>query len=69
MEECDRNDPEENQMEQSILRAKILEGLPSSVRSKLAEVVGHKRMAKVAYTDHIVFQVDIILCLLYYIVI
>ncbi|XP_034460756.1 uncharacterized protein LOC117773160 [Hippoglossus hippoglossus] len=51
------NDPDLNQMEQSILRARIQKGLPLSVRSKLAEVVGLGSMAKGVYTDHIAHQV------------
>ncbi|XP_047448301.1 uncharacterized protein LOC125012407 [Mugil cephalus] len=53
------NDPEESQMEQSILRAKIKKGLPLPVRSKLAEVVGLGNMAKGVYTDHVAHQVDL----------
>ncbi|XP_047430696.1 uncharacterized protein LOC124999740 [Mugil cephalus] len=53
------NDPEESQMEQSILRAKIQKGLPLPVRSKLAEVVGPGNMAKGVYTDHVAHQVDL----------
>ncbi|KAL6491476.1 hypothetical protein MHYP_G00018210 [Metynnis hypsauchen] len=53
------NDPDLNQMEQSILRAKIQKGLPLSVRSKLAEVVGLGSMAKGVYTDHIAHQVEL----------
>ena len=44
------NDPDLNQMEQSILRAKIQKG-------KLAEVVGLGSMEKGVYTDHIAHQV------------
>ncbi|XP_062255091.1 uncharacterized protein LOC133964835 [Platichthys flesus] len=51
------NDPDLNQMEQSILRAKIQKGLPLPVRSKLAEVVGLGSMEKGVYTDHIAHQV------------
>ena len=51
------NDPDLNQMEQSILRAKIQKGLPLTVRSKLAEVVGLGSMEKGVYTDHIAHQV------------
>jgi len=53
------NDPEANQMEQSILRAKIQKGLPVPVRSKLAEVVGLGSLAKSIYTDHIAHQVEL----------
>ncbi|XP_047446550.1 uncharacterized protein LOC125011393 isoform X3 [Mugil cephalus] len=53
------NDPEESQMEQSILGAKIQKGLPLPVRSKLAEVVGLGNMAKSVYTDHVAHQVDL----------
>ncbi|XP_074493132.1 uncharacterized protein LOC141768728 [Sebastes fasciatus] len=53
------NDPDLNQMEQSILRAKIQKGLPLTVRSKLAEVVGLGSMAKGVYTDHIAHQVEL----------
>lgn len=53
------NDPDLNQMEQSILRAKIQKGLPLPVRSKLAEVVGLGSMAKGVYTDHIAHQVEL----------
>jgi len=53
------NDPDINQMEQSILRAKIQKGLPLPVRSKLAEVVGLGNMAKGVYTDHIAHQVEL----------
>ncbi|XP_049338481.1 uncharacterized protein LOC111191565 [Astyanax mexicanus] len=53
------NDPEVNQMEQSILRAKIQKGLPLSVRNKLAEVVGLGSMATGLYTDHIAHQVEL----------
>ncbi|XP_076866938.1 uncharacterized protein LOC143518376 [Brachyhypopomus gauderio] len=52
-------DPDMNQMEQSILRAKIQKGLPLPVRSKLAEVVGLGSMTKGVYTDHIVHQVEL----------
>ncbi|KAL7886782.1 hypothetical protein AOLI_G00045030 [Acnodon oligacanthus] len=53
------NDPDFNQMEESILQAKIQKGLPLPVRSKLAEVVGLGSMAKVVYTDHIAHQVEL----------
>merc|ERR1719309_1619903 len=53
------NDPEGSQMEQAILRGKIQEGLPLSVRSKLAEVVGLGSMTKGVYTDHTAHQVDL----------
>ncbi|KAM3611919.1 uncharacterized protein V6R79_025872 [Siganus canaliculatus] len=53
------NDPELNQMEQFILRAKIQKGLPLQVRSKLAEVVGLGSMAKGVYTDHIAHYVEL----------
>ncbi|XP_049900244.1 uncharacterized protein LOC126390132 [Epinephelus moara] len=53
------NDPDLNQMEQSILRAKIHKGLPLPVRSKLAEVVGLGSMTKGVYTDHIAHQVEL----------
>ena len=53
------NDPDMNQMEQSILRAKIQKGLPLPVRSKLAEVVGLGSMAKGVYIDHIAHQVEL----------
>jgi len=53
------NDPEGSQMEQAILRGKIQKGLPLSVRSKLAEVVGLGSMTKGVYTDHIAHQVDL----------
>ena len=53
------NDPDLNQMEQSILRAKLQKGLPIPVRSKLAEVVGLGSMAKGVYTDHIAHQVEL----------
>ncbi|XP_053284413.1 uncharacterized protein LOC128445671 [Pleuronectes platessa] len=51
------NDPDLNQMEQSILRSKIQKGLPLTVGSKLAEVVGLGSMEKGVYTDHIAHQV------------
>ena len=53
------NDPNLNQMEQSILRTRIQKGLPLPVRSKLAEVVGLGSMAKGVYTDHIAHQVEL----------
>ena len=53
------NDPDLNQMEQSILRARIQKGLPLPVRSKLAEVVGLGSMAKGVYTDHIAHHVEL----------
>ncbi|KAK6299147.1 hypothetical protein J4Q44_G00306570 [Coregonus suidteri] len=53
------NDPDVSQIEQSILRAKLQMGLPSPVRSKLAEVVGVGSMTKGVYTDHIAHQVDL----------
>ncbi|KAI3374233.1 hypothetical protein L3Q82_006083 [Scortum barcoo] len=53
------NDPELNQMEQSILRGKIQKGLPLPVRSRLAEVVGLGSMAKSVYTDHVAYQVEL----------
>ncbi|KAL6475707.1 hypothetical protein MHYP_G00167470 [Metynnis hypsauchen] len=53
------HDPDFNQMEQSILRAKIQKGLPQPVRSKLAEVVGLGSMGKGVYTDHIAHQVEL----------
>ncbi|KAI3360412.1 hypothetical protein L3Q82_002253 [Scortum barcoo] len=53
------NDPELNQMEQSILRGKIQKGLPVPVRSRLAEVVGLGSMAKSVYTDHVAHQVEL----------
>ena len=53
------NDPDLNQMEQSILRVKIEKGLPLPVRSKLAEVVGLGSMKKGVYTDHIAHQVQL----------
>lgn len=46
------NNPDLNQMEQSILRAKIQKGLPLPVRSKLAGVVGLGSMIKNVYIDH-----------------
>ena len=51
-------DPETNQMEQAIIRGKILQGLPLPVRSKLAEVVGLNSMAKTVYIDHVAHQVE-----------
>lgn len=53
------SDPDLNQMEQSILRTKIQKGLPASVRSRLAEVVGLGSMTKSVYTDHIAHQVEL----------
>ncbi|KAI4884634.1 hypothetical protein NFI96_014245, partial [Prochilodus magdalenae] len=53
------NYPDLNQMEQSILRAKIQKVLPLPVRSKLAEVVGRGSMGKGVYTDHIAHQVEL----------
>ncbi|XP_028311222.1 uncharacterized protein LOC114468489 [Gouania willdenowi] len=53
------NDPELNQMEKSILRAKIQKGLPLTVRSKLAEVFGLGSLTKGVYTDHIAHQVEV----------
>ena len=53
------NDPDLNQMERSILRLKILKGLPLPVRSKLAEVLGLGSMAKGIYTDHIAHHVEL----------
>ncbi|KAL7889589.1 hypothetical protein AOLI_G00018470 [Acnodon oligacanthus] len=53
------NDPDLNQMEQSILRAKIQKGLPLPVRSKLAEVVDLGSMAEGVYMDHIAHQVEL----------
>ena len=53
------NDPDLNQMEQSILRARIQKGLPLPVRSKLAEVVGLGSMTKGVYTDYIAHQVEL----------
>ncbi|KAE8278128.1 hypothetical protein D5F01_LYC23801 [Larimichthys crocea] len=53
------NDSDANQLEQSILRTKLQEGLPPVVRSKLAEVVGLGSMVKGVYTDHIAHQVDL----------
>ena len=53
------NDPDLNQMEQSILRVKIEKGLPLPVRSKLAEVVGLGSMKKRIYTDHIAHQFEL----------
>lgn len=48
-----------NQMEQSILRAKIQKGFPLPVRSKLAEVVGLGSMTNGVYTNHIAHQVEL----------
>merc|ERR1719309_988081 len=53
------NYPEDSQMEQAILRSKIQKGLPLSVRSKLAEVVGLGSMTKGVSTDHIAHQVNL----------
>lgn len=53
------NDPDANQMEQSIVRAKNQQGLPLPVRSKLAEVVGLGNMVKSMYIDHIAHQVEL----------
>jgi len=53
------NDPEQNLMDKSILRGKILMGLPLPVRSRLAEVVGLANMKKIVYTDHIAHQVEL----------
>ncbi|XP_027140982.1 uncharacterized protein LOC113747068 [Larimichthys crocea] len=53
------NNPDLNQMEQSILRGKLQKGLPLPVRSKLAEVVGLGSMTKGVYTDHIAHQVEL----------
>lgn len=53
------HDPDDNQMERSILRSKIQKGLPIPVRSKLAEVVGLGSMTKSVYTDHVAHQVEL----------
>ena len=53
------NDPDMNQMEQAILRAKLQQGLPLPVRSKLAEVIGLGNMVKSVYIDHISHQVEL----------
>lgn len=53
------NDPDANQMEQSIVRTKIQQGLPIPVRSKLAEVVGLGCMDKNVYINHIAHQVEL----------
>jgi len=53
------NDPSMNQMEHSILQAKLQEGLPTTVRSKLAEVVGLGSMTTNIYTDHVAHQVEL----------
>lgn len=57
------NDPDANQMEQSIVQAKIQQRLPLPVRSKLAEVVGLGSMARSVYIDHIAHQVELLLLL------
>ncbi|KAK5848768.1 hypothetical protein PBY51_008461 [Eleginops maclovinus] len=53
------NDPDLGRMEQSVLRAKILKGLPQPLKSKLAEVVGLGSMTKSVYMDHIAHQVEL----------
>ena len=53
------NDPEQYLIDKSILRGKILMGLPLPVRSRLAEVVGLGNMKKSVYTDHIAHQVEL----------
>ena len=53
------NDPDLNQMERSILRVKILSGLPLPVRSKLAEVLGLGSMTQGVYTDYIAHHVEL----------
>lgn len=53
------NDPDLSRMDQSVLRGKILLGLPLPVRSKLAEVVGLGSMERRVYTDHIAHQVEL----------
>jgi len=53
------NDPDLNRMDQSVLRGKILLGLPLPVRSKLAEVVGLGSLERSVYTDHIAHQVEL----------
>ncbi|KAI3367263.1 hypothetical protein L3Q82_008150 [Scortum barcoo] len=53
------NDPDMNRMEQSIVRAKIQQGLPIPVRSKLAEVVGLGSITKSVYTDYVAHQVEL----------
>lgn len=47
-------DPDLNQMEESILRAKLEKGLPLSIASRLAVVVGLG-----VYTDHVTHQVKL----------
>ncbi|TNN23400.1 hypothetical protein EYF80_066480 [Liparis tanakae] len=53
------NDPDLNRMDQSVLRGKILIGLPLPVRSILAEVVGFGSLGRGVYTDHIAQQVEL----------
>lgn len=53
------HDPDDSQMEQSILQAKIQKGLPAPVRSNLAGVVGLGSMTKCVYTDHVAHQVEL----------
>ncbi len=53
------NDPDTSQIEQSVLRAKLQQGLPIPVGHKLAEVVGLGGMLKSVYTDHVAHQVEL----------
>lgn len=50
--------PKKNEMEVAILRSKIEEGLPPSVRSRLAGVVGLEKMGYVLYKSHIAREVE-----------
>jgi len=53
------NDLDLRRMDQSILRTKILMGLPIAVRNKVKEVVGLGNMKNSVYTDHIAHQVEL----------
>ena len=52
-------DPDLNELEKSIMREKILQGLPLPVRSKIAEVVGLNNMTRSVFIDHIAHQVEL----------
>ena len=51
------SNPADNVLEQAIVRTLIEKGLPTPVRTKLAEVVGLSSMSKQIYSDHISHQV------------
>lgn len=52
-------DPDLNELEKSIMRDKIQQGLPQPVKNKLAEVVGLNSMTRSVFTDHIAHQVEL----------